>query len=70
VARDNPEYGTETIRAERKNFKKKRKGRVYSWIYRTKVKFKVAKKTEPTPGTKPGKKKVPSKPKKDEADDL
>jgi hypothetical protein len=70
VARDNPEFGPITVSAERKNFKKKRSGRTFTWVYKTQVRFKrTGKKTVPGKKTEKAPKK-PAKPKKEEADDL
>ena len=74
IARDKPEFGPIEITAERKNFRKKRKGRTYSWVYQTSVRFKkAAKRKATTPKDKKAPAKAPTKPatpKKDEADDL
>lgn len=68
-ARDNPEYRVEKVNVTRKNFRKKRSGRVYHWVYKTTVKFRVAKKkAEPKAPAGPGKK--PVQPKPDGGDDL
>ena len=71
VARDKPEFGPLQITATRKDFRKKRKGRTYSWVYQTKVRFKKEKK-KATPDKKKGPKAPvkPATPKTDEADDL
>jgi hypothetical protein len=70
VARDNPEFGTVEVSAERKDFKKKRSGRTFTWVYKTQVRFKkTGKKAAPQRKTDKAPKK-PVKPKKEEADDL
>ena len=73
VARDKPHFAPHQITATRKDFRKKRKGRTYSWVYQTKVRFtkakkgKVAPKKPKAPAEAPAK---PATPKKDEEDDL
>ena len=73
VARDKPDFAPHVITATRKDFRKKRKGRTYSWVYQTKVRFKKAKKGKATPDKKKAPAKTPAKPAapaKDDADDL
>ncbi len=75
IARDKPEFGPQEVTATRKDFRKKRKGRTYSWVYQTKIRFKKAKKKaapDKKKGTKapPAEPAKPATPQKDEDDDL
>ena len=73
IARDKPEFAPHQITATRKDFRKKRKGRTYSWVYKVSVRFKKAKKGKATPDKKKAPAEAPKKPttpKKDEVDDL
>jgi hypothetical protein len=68
-ARDNPGYRVEKVKVTRKNFRKKRSGRVYHWVYKTTVKFRVAKK-KADPKAPAGPEKKPVQPKPGGDDDL
>ena len=69
IARDKPEYAPIEITAERSDFRKKRKGRTFSWVFKKTVKFKKGKKKAAPPATKPAPEKEPAKPSKTPEDD-